>query len=143
MKIWLVLLAGCCVLPLSVGCGGTAPAPEPVLLLRGKVLNAGAPLVADKAKLGDYARVEVKFIPLAGQGQEFSAIPDQDGTFTLETADGKNLPPGKYKVAVRQWEPYPQTDKLGGKFDEQRSPIVVEITDPPKDVEIDIAKPSG
>ena len=50
------------------------------------------------------------------------------------------LPPGKYRIAVRQWDPYPDTDKLGGKFDAQNSPIVREITGE-EDIVIDLSKP--
>ena len=42
--------------------------------------------------------------------------------------DGNGIKPGKYRVAVYQYDPYPQNDKLGGKFSKDKTPINVEVT---------------
>jgi hypothetical protein len=123
------------------GCPSAPVVEAPKATIKGKLTKGGQPLPVN-ASMGDYAFNQVIFIP-AGGGSSFNAKVQADGSFTIETADGKPPPAGKYRVAVRQWEPSPTTDKLGGQFDEQRTKITVEITDPPKDLEIDLDKPQG
>ena len=115
------------------GCGSSPVVEGPKATLKGKLSKGGQPLPVNTT-MGDYAYVEAKFMPTAGGGAPFNV---------RVGADGKPPPAGKYRVAVRQWEPYPGNDKLGGAFDETRSPITVEITDPPKDLNIDLDKPQG
>lgn len=43
---------------------------------------------------------------------------------------------------VRQWDPYPQNDKLGGEFSEANSRIVREIGGG-EDISIDVSRPEG
>jgi hypothetical protein len=115
---------GVALLGLAVsGCNSAPVVEAPKATIKGKLTKGGQPLPLNTS-MGDYAFNQVIFLP-----------------FTIETADGKPPPAGKYRVAVRQWEPSPTTDKLGGQFDEQRTKITVEITDPPKDLEIDLDKP--
>jgi len=123
------------------GCGSSPVVEAPKATLKGKVTKGGQPLAVNTT-MGDYAYVQAIFTPAAG-GAPFNVRVGADGSFTVENAEGKPPPAGKYRVAVRQWDPYPQADKLGGAFDEKRSPIVVEITDPPKDLNIDLDKPQG
>jgi hypothetical protein len=125
----------------SSGCGGPAVVEAPKATLKGKVTKGGQPLPVNTS-MGDYAYVQVVFAPASG-GAPFNARVGPDGSFTIESADGKPPAAGKYRVGVHQWEPYPTTDKLGGAFDEKKSPITVEITDPPKDLAIDLDKPQG
>lgn len=138
------LLSSTVVALLLSGCGAEKPNYDQTVILKGKLTKSGTPVQVDKAKLGDYARVEATFIPVASTGgPKMSAEVKDDGTFTLATSEGKPLPPGKYRVAVRQWEPYPQTDLLNGKFDEKNTPLVVEIGDPSQELLIDLDKPKG
>ena len=67
-------------------------------------------------------------------GQPFSAAADEEGNFDLPGG----MPAGKYRVVVRQWEPYPQIDKLKGRFAEENSPLVVEV-DGKTPLQIDLA----
>jgi hypothetical protein len=127
-------------LVLAAGCGGTV-VEGPVATLKGKITKGGQPLPVNTS-MGNYAYVEVMLMP-AGGGAPYIVRAEADGSFAVETADGKPPPAGKYRVAVRQWEPYPQTDRLGGKFDERNTPITIEVTDPPKDLNIDLDKPQG
>ena len=125
------------------GCGGSPVVEGPKATLKGKVTKGGQPLPVNTS-MGDYAYVQAIFTPTtATGGAPFNVRVGADGSFTVENADGKPPPAGKYRVAVRQWEPFPQTDKLGGAFDEKKSPIIVEITDPPQDLNIDLDKPQG
>lgn len=126
----------------ACGCGSAPPVAAPQAVLQGKVTKGGQPLAVDPQMTG-YAFVQVIFIPAGTRDPLFNERVDPTGSFTVTTDDGKPPPAGKYRVAVRQWEPYPSTDKLGGKFDEMRTPIVVEITNPPKDLTIDLDKPQG
>lgn len=127
----------------SSGCGGPAVVEGPKATLKGKVTKGGQPLAVNTS-MGDYAYVQAIFTPAAATGgSPFNVRVAPDGSFTIESADGKPPPAGKYRVAVRQWEPYPSTDKLGGAFDEAKTPITVEITNPPKDLAIDLDKPQG
>ncbi len=56
------------------------------------------------------------------------AIVKPDGSFTVPGPDGKGIPPGKYRITVEQFDPFPTTDKLGGKFNERNSKIEREVT---------------
>lgn len=138
-----LLLAGA-MLWLSTGCNAPKVVVEETILLKGKLTKGGAPLTVDSSKLGDYAKVEVIFVPTEKQqGYKQSAKVGTDGSFTLATESGKPLPPGKYKVAVRQWEPYPTKDLLGGKYDENKTPLSITIAADTKTVDIDMEKPNG
>ena len=126
----------------TIGCNSQPVVKEPEAVLKGTLTKGGQPLSVN-GELGGYAYVQAIFVPASGSGAAFNVRVAPDGTFTVESDDGKPPPPGKYRVAVRQWEPFPSTDKLGGKFDERNTPIVVEITNPPKDLVIDLDKPQG
>lgn len=132
-----ILLA--CVL--ITGCGG-APV-EKTYKVSGSVTDNGQPLVVAGADIG-VGMVQVLFYlqqPDGTQASEWeSAKVDAAGKFSLLGKDGRGIKPGKYRIAVRQWDPYPQTDKLGGKFDEKNSPIIREINGDTT-LELDIAKP--
>lgn len=135
---WIVLGVACALL----GCSSHPPEPPPVPVLKGKLTKGGQPLAVSQG-MGDYAHVAAIFIPLGHQATQFNCKVAADGTFTAASSDGSVPAPGKYRVAVRQWDPFPRTDKLNGAFDEDRSPIVVEITNPPTDLVIDLDKPRG
>ena len=51
----------------------------------------------------------------------------------------KGVPPGKYRIAVQQFDPYPTTDKLDGKFAPGKTTIVREVNG--STLDIDLAKP--
>ena len=53
---------------------------------------------------------------------------------------GNGIPPGKYRIAVRQWDPYPDRDRLEGKFSEKETPIVRDV-DGKTPIDIDLSKP--
>ena len=59
-------------------------------------------------------------------GPSYSANAKSDGSFNVLGIGGRGLPPGKYRIAVYQYDPYPE-DKLGGRFSDERSPIVRQI----------------
>jgi hypothetical protein len=148
----------------SAGCGGKGlPKDGQPGSVTGKVTNAGVPLEVNAPRV----TVEVVFAKDEGAGKQadpkdvYRARVKEDGTFQLSSA-GKAIPPGKYRIGVHQWSYTPQkeavkgapkdtssrapdrgTDLLKGKFDEATSPIVREITEKDKTIEIDISKPQG
>lgn len=80
--------------------------------------------------------VQLEFVPAEGNPatETYGAVVDAEGKFDMPGG----MPPGKYKVAVRQWDPYPQTDKLGGKFSATATPIVRDVTgDQPIEIDLD------
>ena len=118
---------------------------ETVVPVKGRVTNAGQPLAISNTVLG---WVEVAFMEIKGEGkqaqagQAFAAHADASGAFTIPGLLGNGLPPGKYRIAVQQWDPFPKTDKLGGKFSKQSTKIVREVTGK-EEVLIDVSKPEG
>jgi hypothetical protein len=136
-------LACCLVLLSHFGCN-SQPA-EKVVSVRGKVTNAGAPLVVSGREIG-LGRVEIAFHRLQADGTvdaDFeSAAADEQGNFTMRGRDGKGIQPGKYRIIVRQWDPDP-TDKLAGKFSLENSKIEREVGASETTIEIDVSKPQG
>jgi hypothetical protein len=124
-----------------VGCSGGAPADGSVAV-SGKVTLQGQPLQVAGREMG-VGLVEVKFYPLDATGkiseQNFQAGVDAQGAFNVPGPSNRGLPPGKYRVVVRQWDPYPEVDKLQGKFDETNSKITQEISNQPKKIELELS----
>ena len=119
----------------SAGCGGNS---GPVTVAcEGTLLLNGKPLEVAKREIG-VGQVAIEFIPIdaAANRETYGAQADAAGKFSLPGG----LPPGKYKVAVHQWDPYPTVDKLQGKFAKERTPLVREI-DGKKAIDIELSKP--
>jgi len=106
-------------------------------------LENGLPIKIDTTNLppGDPG-FQVTFIRIGGvdAGTEYEArITDAaSGAFDLIGADGKGIPPGKYRVAITL-APFGGTDALKGKFSRERSKIEIEVK-PGEDVVIDLAQ---
>lgn len=101
------------------------------LEVSGKITRGGQPLtVSDK---GEFVLV---FHELQGGqlgGHAYAASVDHAGAYRVE------LPPGKYRVAVQLMDPYIQhVDKLGGAYDQTKSPITVEIAESRDDLNIEL-----
>ncbi len=124
------------------GCGGGGPAYKPpVPVLSGKLTKGGQPLKVNR-QLGGYARVQLTFIPAdAKGGKSHSAEVQEDGSFTVATEEGQRIPAGKYRVVVEQWDPYPNVDRLQGRFNEQNSRFTREIAESTQELDIDLDKP--
>jgi hypothetical protein len=79
-------------------------------------------------------------------------VPDvaADATYTSQVgrcdADGKfeilDVKPGKYKVVVEHLDPDPSSDKLGGAFSREKTPISRQI-DGKKPLNIDLSNPTA
>jgi hypothetical protein len=126
---------------------GCSSAPqEKVSAVRGRLTNAGTPLQVAGKEAG-VGRIEINFHLLNGDGvasEAFeSASPDEQGNYKLRGRDGRGIKPGKYRIAIRQWDPYPGTDKLGGKFSFENSKIVREVGETETTIDLDVSKPEG
>ena len=112
------------VLLLTAGCSSEPPR----YIVTGHVLLNGKPLTVQPV-LG---QVKVQFLPFASDRSKLvdpndAAYDQKTGKFTVAGLDGKGIKPGQYRVAIYQYDPYPQTDKLGGKFSKKNTPITVEV----------------
>lgn len=80
-------------------------------VITGTVTNDGQAL-----QVSDNGDIQIEFVQ-DGTGQSYLASVQKDGTYELQA------PPGDYRVAVKQLDPYPNVDKLKGKFSQQETPI--------------------
>ena len=134
LAVSLALAAGCSSSKDKTAEGKTKP--------KGRILENGLPVKVDTTRLppGDPG-LQVTFIKIGGvdAGEETDAqITDAaTGTFELFGADGKGIPPGKYRVAVTI-APVGSADALKGKFNREKSKIEVEVKED-EDLVIDLA----
>ena len=63
------------------------------------------------------------------------ALADAEGNFSV-TEGG--VSPGRYRVCIYQWDPYPQADKLKGKYAAGKSNLEVEITGEPLTIDLSL-----
>jgi hypothetical protein len=126
---------------LVAGCGEG----ERVVLVKGQVTSAGQPLRVAGREIG-LGMVQLQFFRVEeggrSAGNAVGAVADDEGHFVVYGHNGKGIPPGKYRIAVRQWDPYPQVDKLGGRFTADNSSIIREVTGS-EEILIDLARPES
>ncbi len=137
--VWVALGLLVATLGPMVGCGKSGPK---TVRVTGRILLKGQPLAVTptEAQLG---AVQIRFIELgadgAPSGPSYSANAKPDGSFNVLGIGGRGLPPGTYRIAVYQYDPYPD-DKLGGRFSDERSKIVRRIEDDTDLGTIDLAE---
>lgn len=123
-----------------LGCTACNSSTGPQLVeCRGTLLKDGNPLEVSGRDIG-VGMVSIDFIPVDATGpapQSYGAKADAQGKFSIPGG----MLPGKYKVAVRQWDPYPNVDKLNGAFAEDKTSLVREI-DGKSEINIDLARPN-
>jgi hypothetical protein len=115
---------------LSLLAAGCEPSPKKVT---GKILRDGKPIPVSATGV-----VQVTLIPDVAPGAQYTTYIgrcEPDGSFLVP-----DVKPGKYKIAIEQFDPDPQTDKLGGAYSPTKTTIVRDI-DGKKPIEIDLAKP--
>ena len=156
-------LLGMVVCATIAGCS-SGPKEGPVVLVNGKLTNNGVPLEVKKATgPSPGGGVDIVFSEYTEGGKRpdpsrvFTASVDADGSFKLPGRFGRGIPIGKYRIGVHQWEPVERkpgvmapkgsspkgVDLLKGKFEDNTSPIVRELAEKDRTIEIDLAKPSG
>jgi hypothetical protein len=121
---------------ITSGCAG--PTGPVTVNCDGTLLKDGQPLEVANREIG-VGQVTLEFIPVEATGpapQTYGAQADAAGKFSLPGG----VPPGKYKVAVRQWDPYPDNDKLQGAFAKEKTPLIREI-DGKSPIQIELSKP--
>ena len=104
------------------------------MTVKGTVLNNQQPLA-----VGPTGSVLLPLVPDVPEGTPFTTYPgypDASGKFEI-----KEVPPGKYKVAVEQNDPLPADDKLMGKFSVKNTTIRREVVDEKTPLTIDLASP--
>lgn len=114
------------------------PATPGTVSCDGMLLMNGQPLEVAGREIG-VGQVTLEFFPVDASGpapQTYGAQADATGRFAMPGG----IPPGKYKIAVRQWDPYPDHDKLQGKFSKETTPIVREI-DGKSPLQLELTKP--
>jgi hypothetical protein len=119
-----------CLLACLLAAGGCGEG-DSNLQVSGKITRDGQPLtVSDK---GEFVMV---FHELQGGqlgGHAYAATVDHAGAYRVA------LPPGKYRVAVQLMDPYVEhVDKLGGAYDQAKSPLTVEIAESRDDLNIEL-----
>ena len=128
-----------------LGCAPPTPPEGEVVIVRGKVTEGGRPLQVARADVGA-GWVQVLFLRDTGSGaransnETYSTKADDSGAFELKGRFGNGIPPGKYRIAVRQWDPYPDRDRLEGRFSERETSLVRNV-DGNAPIEIDLSKP--
>ena len=139
------LLLSVCALAITslvLGCGNP---PGDTVPVHGKLTNNGEPLAVKGRELG-LGYVELHFYRMNEDGtidkDPADAAVEESGEFTVRGRDGGGLPPGKYKIAVRQLDPAPDNDKLGGRFNLENTPLVREVREG-EEIIIDLARPQG
>ncbi len=136
------LLFSFCTLVFLLGCDTPQDDSVPV---RGKLTNNDQPLAVKGRELG-LGYVELHFYRIQDDGtvdkDPADAAVEESGEFTVRGRDGHGLPPGKYKITVRQLDPAPDNDKLGGRFNFENTPLVREIKEG-EEILIDLSRPEG
>jgi hypothetical protein len=136
------LLISFCTLVFLLGCDTPQDDSVPV---RGKLTNNGQPLAVKGREIG-LGYVELHFYRIQDDGttdkDPADAAVEESGEFTVRGRDGHGLPPGKYKITVRQLDPAPDNDKLQGRFNFENTPLVREIKEG-EEILIDLSRPNG
>lgn len=118
-----------CLLTLvMLACVGCGQAPS---IVKGSVTQDGQAL-----QVSEQGDVQIHFIQEENgkmTGQTYMASIDPSGQFEAE------VPAGDYRIAVQQLDPYPNVDKLKGKFDQNKTPIKQSIK-PGDTLDIDLSQ---
>jgi len=102
-----------------------------LVTVTGSVLRNGQPLVCSST-----GYVQITLVPDVGADEAYTTRVgrcEKDGSFEIP-----EVPPGKYKIGVEQFDPNPQTDKLNAAFRAGDSKVIREI-DGKAPLDIDLA----
>ena len=100
----------------------------------GSVLRNGQPIVVSNT-----GYVQIMLLPDVGADEQYTTRVgrcEKDGTFSIP-----EVPPGKYKIGIEQFDPNPQIDKLNGAFRAGDSKLIRDL-DGITPINIDLAKPN-
>ena len=107
---------------------------------KGRIVKGTAPYTVPEAEY-----VRVTFFPVTSDGKPpkntyAASFNGANGTFRAVGADGKGIPPGKYRVAVEH-EGKKGKDLFKGAYDGDRSPFVFDIDSRSGEIVIDLDRP--
>jgi hypothetical protein len=100
----------------------------------GSVLRDGKPIACSPT-----GYIQITLMPDVGANEQYTTRQtrcENDGSFKIV-----EVPPGKYRIGIEQWDPTPQIDKLNGAFRPGDSKVVCDV-DGKTPLAIDIAKPN-
>lgn len=117
---------------LVVGCGASR------IKARGRLVQKGEPFVPGEKD----GVVHVAFFPDGQQSDDLSRsylvkFNRADGTFQVTGADGKGVPPGKYRVTVALMKNH--KDEFKGRFNAKNSPLLCEVKNASEEITLDLA----
>jgi hypothetical protein len=123
-----------CALVLS-GCGGDGK-----LQPKGRIVKGGAPFTVPAEEY-----VRITFHPIPGDGKRanntyVAVYHNSDATFEVVGADGRGLPPGKYRVSVEHERK--RKDLFKGAYDAEKSPFLFDIDSSSTELVIDLDRKS-
>jgi hypothetical protein len=128
IRKWALPISILAALVLAPGCN-----QQSKVTVSGSVVRGGQPIACSPT-----GYVQVTLMPDVS-GQEYTtrqARCETDGSFKVV-----EVPPGKYKIGVEQWDPNPQIDKLSGAYRVGDSKVIRDI-DGKTPLTIDLAKPN-
>jgi hypothetical protein len=132
---YLLVVSLCCL----AGCGGGGGGG---VKLQGRLIKDDKPLAG-----GESNPLSVTFkgaaADLADPGKSFDAKVDAEGAFVVQTPDGKGVPPGKYRVVLRNPQLGPRAPKPAwlAPVADDKSPLEYEVgPEPTQKIVIDVTK---
>jgi hypothetical protein len=139
------LLVALVVFVASTGCKDGPKAAEGKVIPKGRILKNGLPLKLDESRQANLPPgdpgLQVIFVKLGGAdaGTEYDAriISEPPGSFELIGAEGKGIPPGRYRVMIIL-AVVGGNDELKGKYGRENSKVEIEVKEG-EDVVIDLA----
>jgi hypothetical protein len=123
-----VLVGLVVILFISAGCNRRR-----TVTVTGRIVRGGQPIA-----LSPTGYIQVTLRPDVSADEQFTdsiGRCDKDGSFKI-----LEVPPGKYRVAIQQFDPTPQTDKLNWVYAPDSTKIIREI-DGKAPLTVDLAKP--
>ncbi|MFO0902693.1 MAG: hypothetical protein U0939_06820 [Pirellulales bacterium] len=117
----------CCALLFVASLAGCGPSGPPQVVVKGKLVQKGAPLPVPRADIG-LGWVQLELHPAGGDAsmQREVTKTKEDGTFEF-LGEGSGIRTGDYRLVVLYFEQGPPNDKLGGAFSAEKSPIKITV----------------
>jgi len=114
---------------------GCARGPK-LVLVTGKLSDGGKSVLPNPKDDG----LTIVFIPVEGGGTTYpTPLKKEDNTYTVYGPDSKSgIPQGKYKVSLNIMTIHssPAIDRFNQQFAADKTPIEVEVTEPPLDIDL-------
>ena len=135
MTMRLLCGLGCfAILSLLAGCGGGGGIkPTGTVTFDGQSISLGEKglIVMHLIKESD-----------ATAADQITVNTKQDGSFEVVGRDNHGVAPGKYRVAIQIFDPYPSNDLLNGEYSATNSKLVIDVTKNTP-IKVDVPKPTG